>query len=66
MRSIQRRFKKIIKRNFLWSSYVCFAEAVKFQQFSKGAIHYWFNRLVDKDDYSKKEKRNLLKHLCNL
>lgn len=66
MRSIQRRFEKIVKRNPFWSSYISFAEAIKHQQFSRDTIYHWFNRLVDKNDYSRKEKRNLLKHLCNL
>lgn len=66
MRSIQRRFEKIAKRNPLWSSYICFAEAVKFQQFSRDTIHYWFNKLVEKDDYAKSEKKDILKYLCDL
>ena len=66
MRSIKRRFNKIVKRNYFWSSYLCFAEAIKFQQFSKEIIYYWFNRLVEKSDYAKNEKREILKHLCSL
>lgn len=66
MKSIQRRFKNTTKKKPFWSSYVCFSEAVKEQGFNRQSIHRWFQRLVDKDDYSKKEKRTILAHLENI
>lgn len=66
MKSLERRYNNILIKNELLSSYICFAEAVTKQKFAKATVYYWFNRLVDKNDYSNKEKRNLLKHLCNL
>ena len=66
MKSLERRYNNISIKNKLLSSYICFAIAVTKQKFKKATIYYWFNRLVDKNDYSRKEKRNLLKHLCNL
>ncbi len=63
MKSIERRFNNITKKNPSWSSYICFAEATKEQNFSKQAIHRWFNKLVDKDDYARNEKRAILFHL---
>jgi len=63
MRSIERRFNKIIQKNPNWSSYICFAEAIKKQNFSRQAIHRWFNKLVEKDDYVKSEKRAVLDFL---
>jgi hypothetical protein len=66
MRSIERRFNKISKRNNTWSSFICFAEAIKGRNFSKQMIHRWFNKLVDKSDYDKKDKRVELNQLENL
>jgi len=66
MRSIERRFKNIAEKNPLWSSYICFAEAIKGQKFTKPMISMWFSKLVEKDDYSKSDKNQLLKQLENL
>ena len=66
MRSIERRFKNIAEKNHLWSSYICFAEAIKGQKFTKPMISMWFSKLVEKDDYSKNDKSQLLKQLGNL
>ncbi|MEK7537258.1 MAG: hypothetical protein AAB584_02335 [Patescibacteria group bacterium] len=63
MKSIERRFKNITEKNPYWSSYTCFFEAIKGQGFGKQAIHRWFNKLVDKDDYAKNEKKGVLAHL---
>ena len=63
MKSIERRFNNITQGNPYWSSYVCFAEAVRGQNFSRQILHRWFNKLVDKNDYSRKEKKAILKHL---
>lgn len=62
MRSIERRFNKISKQNPCWSSFVCFGEAIKKQNFSKQAIHRWFQKLVEKDDYAKETKKAILRH----
>lgn len=66
MRSIERRYKKIIKQNPIWSNYLCFVEAIKEQSFNKITISKWFRKLVDPDEYSKSDKRDVLKHLYNL
>lgn len=63
MKSIQRRFNKASKEYPCLSSYMCFTEAIKGQKFSKKIISFWFNKLVEKDDCSKKDKKELLKHL---
>lgn len=65
MRSIERRYKKFSKKFPEWSSYSRFAEAIRGQKFSKRTIHFWFNRLVEKDDYSENEKRKILRELGN-
>lgn len=66
MKSVERRFKKILKKNPCWSSYVCFAETCNSQDFQKKTIYFWFNKLVDKNDYDKKEKKLILSHLRSL
>jgi len=63
MRSIERRFKKFTADNPGWSSYVCFAEAIRGQGFSHDRMSRWFNRLVSSDEYSRDEKGAILAHL---
>jgi hypothetical protein len=63
MRSIQRRFEKFKKRNPSWSSYTCFAEAVRGQGFDPDRLRRWFNQLVSGDDYSPTDKKAVLAHL---
>jgi len=66
MRSLKRRFNNVTKKNPYWSSYTCFVEAIKKQEFNKQTIHRWFNKLVKKDDYDRKDKRALFFHLRDL
>jgi len=66
MRSLQRRFNNITGGNPYWSSYICLAEAIDEQGFSRQTISKWFNKLVEKDDYDKKDRRAILKHLSKL
>ena len=66
MKSLERRFNNITKKNPYWSSYVCFTEAVKGQNFRKQCIHRWFIKLVDKNDYDKKDKKSILAQLEEL
>ena len=66
MKSIERRFNNIKEKNIDCSSFLIFSKAVNEQKFSKDMIHRWFNKLVNSDDYERKDKRNLLIHLNNL
>lgn len=66
MKSLERRFINIADKHHFWSSYTCFAEAVKGQKFSSQIIHRWFQKLVDKDDYARSDKKAVLAHLENL
>ena len=66
MKSIERRFNNIQGKQPGWSSYVAFAVAITGQKFSKESLHRWFNKLVEKDDYDKKDKRGIMKHLEDL
>ncbi len=66
MRSIQRRFETFQQKNRDASTYINFAHAVKQQGFSKNILARWFNKLVKKDDYDKKDKKRLINHLWEL
>lgn len=66
MKSIQRRFNRIVEKNPNWSSYVCFAETVKGKKFSKDMLHRWFHKLVNKEEYARNEKTGILTQLENL
>ncbi len=63
MRSIRRRFERIKEENPYWSSLICFTGAVWNQNFSRQAIHRWFNKLVDKDDYVPSDKKQVLSYI---
>lgn len=66
MKSIERDFKRISEGNPYWSSYVCFVEAIRGRKYNKRIIIRWFNKLVDKDDYDKEEKNDIIADLVNL
>ncbi len=66
MRSIKRRFKKIAIKSPYWSTFICFSRAVGNQGFSRKSISENFNRLVDKDDYDKRDKKILIKSLISI
>jgi hypothetical protein len=57
------RFQEIQKTNPYWSSYLCFAAALR-----KGEknIRQEFNRLVDKEDYVDNERKDILSHLFTI
>ncbi len=66
MRSIKRRFTNEQDKSPELSSFINFGTAIKSQRFSKDMIHRWFNKLVDKEDYQKSDKNEILKHLVSI
>jgi hypothetical protein len=66
MRSLKRIFNRIRSENPFWSDYTCFAEAVRGRKFSGKTIIRNFNSLVDKEDYAKNKKREIIEHLVGL
>ena len=66
MKSLERRHRNIQEKNPCWSSYICFANAVTGQNFTRRSIQFWFNKLVDKNDYSQKDKKDIIIHLTKL
>lgn len=63
MRSIERRFILEQEKSPLSSDLMCFSRAVHNQRFSRKFILRWFNKLVDKNDYDGKEKREIIEWL---
>ena len=66
MKSLERRFRIVQEKNIYWGRYLCFAEAIKGQQFGKQAISRWFNRLVLADDYQTADKKGIITFLTEL
>lgn len=66
MRSIERSFKHYQKENPCWSTWTSFTKSIMGRSFSKDKIRRHFNVLVDKNDYEKKDKNQLLKYLYKL
>lgn len=66
MRSIQRRFEIVKGKNKGLGDYINFAKAIRNQNFSKEMISRWFAKLVPKEDYDQRDKKQLMGHLTNL
>ncbi|MCX6747416.1 MAG: hypothetical protein NTW98_00490 [Candidatus Nomurabacteria bacterium] len=66
MRSIEKSFKHTQVKNPYWSTFTCYANAVKGRSFSKDSIQRNFNKLVDKNDYAKDERVQILTYLYDI
>jgi hypothetical protein len=71
MRSIQARFNKFYNKpskanEMPPSTYLAFAKAVKHQFFSRDSIARNWMKLVDKEDYLKEEKNEIIDYLYKL
>jgi len=66
MKSLKRVFSKIRSENPFWSDYICFAEAVRGRKFSRKTIIRNFNSLLDREEYEKGEKGEIIEHLVEL
>lgn len=64
MKSLERRFRNLVRSKIGWSLYGCFFEAVRGQKFSERAIRHWFPRLVDKGEYETRDRKALLFQLA--
>ena len=63
MKSIERRFYNLKKNEPYIGFHAYFLEAVRGQGLSRQAIHRWFNKLVDPEDYASDEKKGILEEL---
>ena len=60
-------FENTKRMNPCWSTWTCFAEIIKGRSgISKRIITRYFDRLIDKDDYAKSEKSQLINYLEEL
>ena len=66
MKSLERRFIHLVNKNLYWSTYTCFSQALINQNFQPSTVIRLFNKLVDKDDYEKKDKRAITAFLFSL
>jgi hypothetical protein len=66
MKSVKEVFNRIRSENLYWSDFICFAEAVPGRKFSRKSIIRNFNSLVDKEDYAKNEKKEIIDFLVEL
>jgi hypothetical protein len=66
MRNIKSRFEAMTKKYPNHSSFICFGRAVWGQKFSQRFISQHFNELVDKDDYDRSDRKELIKHFLLL
>lgn len=63
MKSIKRLYEKVEKQNPGWGSNVVFANIVRGKNFSHDRTARMFNILVDKNEYLRSEKKQILKYL---
>lgn len=66
MRSIERRFKNIQKKNEGHGACEILAKAIRNQKFNQDSITREFTKLVPKDEYAKNERRGLIKWLTEV
>ncbi|OGG50382.1 hypothetical protein A2704_05600 [Candidatus Kaiserbacteria bacterium RIFCSPHIGHO2_01_FULL_54_36b] len=63
MRTIETRFADMQRRRPMVSTLLNFGAAVKGGKFKPRMVSYWFNRLVEKDDFEGTPRREILKHV---
>lgn len=66
MKSVKINFNKMVAKNPGWSTYTCFASAIKGKNFSKETLRKWFNKLVNKEDYLSGDKKAILSSLYDM
>jgi len=64
MKSVEEQFTETQTKYPLWSSYLCFAVVIKYKG-RKFPVTKHFNKLVDKNDYDKEEKYQIIEFLKN-
>lgn len=65
MKSLKARFDRIAEKHPICPTIICFNAATQGQGFSKKTLYYWFNKLVDPDDYDQDEKKQLIEFAKN-
>lgn len=60
---LEQAARSLFEKNDGWSTYTSLACALVGKRYSTNEIKKVFNKFVDKDDYSKRDKDNLLRCL---
>lgn len=63
MKSIERSFQNIQKKNSQWSSYVCFKQAIRGKKYTDRSVREAFHKYVHKDDYDENDKKYIIAEL---
>lgn len=63
MKTIERRFLAVRKRNVNLGDYPTLYKAVKYSNFKEETISRWFTVLIDKNDYEQSDRRELIRQL---
>jgi hypothetical protein len=66
MRSVEARFRIMEKKFPFHSSLICFGRAVRGQKFGRAMKAKYFRRLVDKEDYARKDIMRLTDHFMQM
>lgn len=66
MRPIEIRLAEIAKKHPHWSSWSCFIYIINGKGVGKQTISKLFDKLVDKNDYAKNERKELINYLLKL
>lgn len=66
MKSVKARFLKVKDKNPNLGSVICLARAIRNQSFNHKSIYNAFKKLVEEGDYSKKDKKEILKFLFSI
>jgi hypothetical protein len=66
MKSVERLFNKLQKDNPRLASFPCLALSIRGKKYPKRTITKWFDILVEKKDYLRSEKEQLINYLFKL
>ncbi len=67
MRSINARYQHFREKlPEQYPSYICFARAIKYQKYKYKMVSKWFDILVDKDEYYRKDRKQIVNSLYKL
>lgn len=66
MYDIKSRYEKIATKYPFYSTYTVFAETIRNTKLTEASVRRHFHRLVDKDDYAKNERPEVLRYLVSI
>ena len=66
MEDITSLFFSVQQDNPHWSSYVCLLEAIRGKGYGRKTCEFYFDDLVDRDDYSKRDREGLIQTMLDI